>query len=109
MVSVDPDDYPQSDECGLPVAGVNIGKLVGGRGIVARCPGAGRHSDVYPSCPWRHRSPPPPSTYTLQYYNEAMKMVAAAGADTRASPAEERRVLFETGMQVVESLALVKS
>ena len=51
VVSVDPDDYPQSDECGLPVAGVNIGKLVGGRGIVARCPGAGRHSDVYPSCP----------------------------------------------------------
>ena len=29
VVSVDPDDYPQSDECGLPVAGVNIGKLVG--------------------------------------------------------------------------------
>jgi hypothetical protein len=47
------------------------------------------------------------TSYILQYYNEAMKMVAAAGADTRASPAEERRVLFETGIQVVESLALV--
>ena len=101
VVSVDPDDYPQSDECGLPVAGVNIGKLVG---VVAA---SSLDAPARAAIRMFIRLVRVETSYILQYYNEAMKMVAAAGADTRASPAEERRVLFETGIQVVESLALV--
>ena len=42
----------------------------------------------------------------LPFYEEALKSFVASGEEARATPAEERRVLQETGMQLVESLAL---
>jgi hypothetical protein len=42
----------------------------------------------------------------LPFYEEALKSFVASGEEARATLAEERRVLQETGMQLVESLAL---
>jgi hypothetical protein len=93
-VSVDPDDFPQAGECDLPIAGINMGKLVAASSLDA---GARSAIRVYIRLV---RGP------LLPYYEEALKSFVASAEEARATPAEERRVLSETGMRLVESLAL---
>ena len=93
-VSVDPDDFPQAGECDLPIAGINMGKLVAASSLDA---GARSAIRVYIRLVRGH---------LLPFYEEALKNFVAAGDEARATPAEERRVLQETGMPLVESLAL---
>jgi hypothetical protein len=93
-VTVDPDDFPQAGECDLPIAGINMGKLVAASSLDA---GARSAIRIYIRLVRGE---------LLPFYDEALKSFVAAGDEARATPAEERRVLQETGMPLVESLAL---
>jgi hypothetical protein len=75
-VSVDPDDFPQAGECDLPIAGINMGKLVAASSLDA---GARSAIRVYIRLV---RGP------LLPYYEEALKSFVASAEEARATPAD---------------------